>query len=135
MNKKILIIIIAIVIVIIAVVAISSFSKPDLKGEETNEPIPQRNEEVTSDDLEELMESTIKDLESTCADFLKGDLSGDPNFDCPGFDNPINRDLCFYCYAVKNQTVELCGKITNEPAFKILCQRATGASVDEIINQ
>lgn len=135
MNKKILILAVAMVIVIAAVSAIYFSSKPDLKEEEKSEPVLQENEEVTLSDLEESINSMIQDLESTCADFLKGDLSGDPGFDCPGFDNPINRDLCFYCYAVKNQAAGLCDKIINEPGLKIICQRATGASVDEIINQ
>ena len=109
--------------------------KPDLREQKINESVPQEKKEVSPTDLEELIKSTIEDLELTCADFLKGDLSGDPDLDCPGFDNPINKDLCFYCYAVKNQTTELCEKIINEPALKIVCQRATGVSIDEIINQ
>jgi|GEM_PF-5489680 len=133
MNKKILTLIIA--VVIIAVILVISFFKFNPEKKEINEPVSQENKEAEPADLDESIKSAIEDLESVCADFLKGDLSGNPNFDCPEFDKPINQDLCFYCYAVKNQRAELCESIINEPGFKIICQRATGASIEEIISQ
>ncbi|MCX6764588.1 MAG: hypothetical protein NTU58_02670 [Candidatus Nealsonbacteria bacterium] len=137
MNKKILIGIIAVVIVavvIIAVIITTSFLKPSSKKQETNEPVQQKNEEIDSAALDESIKSTIESLKLTCADFLKGDLSGNPDSDCPGFDKSINKSLCLYCYAVKNQTPDLCGKIDNESALRTICQRATGTPIDEIID-
>ena len=133
MNKKILIA--AIAIVIIAIIAFA-FLKTDFKQEETEEASQQKKEEEPFSALDESVRSMIEELKPTCFDFLRGDLSGDPNFDCPGFDNPINKNLCFYCYAVKNENSELCEKIENDYAFKVICQRATGVSIEEaIVNQ
>jgi len=134
MNKKILIGIIAILIITAVIIAIY-FSRSDSKKQETDEPVQQENEEMTLTDLDELVESTIESLKSTCADFLKGDLSGDPDSDCPGFENPVNKNLCYYCFTVKNQTPALCEKIDNESALRSICQRATGTPIDEIIDQ
>jgi len=140
MNKKILIgIIIAVIIAVIAMVYfLNSGSKEQEINEpvpQINEPVPQKNEEITLTDLDELIKSKIESLKLTCADFLKGDLSGNPDFDCPGFDKSINKNLCLYCYATKNQIPDLCEKIDNESALKGICQRATGIPINEIINQ
>jgi hypothetical protein len=136
MNKKILIGIIAVVIVvvIIAVIIMIYFLKPSPKKQEIKEPVQQKNEEIDLTALDESIKSTIESLKLTCADFLKGDLSGDPDSDCPGFDKSINKSLCLYCYAVKNQTPDLCKKIDNESALRAVCQRATGTPIDEIID-
>ena len=133
MNKKILIGIIA--VVIMAVIIMVYFLKPSFKKQEINESVQQKNKEITLTDLDESIKSTIENLKSTCADFLKGELSGDPDSDCPGFDRPINKNLCFYCYAIKNQTPDLCGKIDNESALRTICRRATGTPINEIISQ
>ena len=133
---------IIVIFVIIAVIVIISSSKSNPKKEETNESIQEKNNEITPPakeitpaDLDESIKSMIEKFKPTCADFLAGDLSGDPDADCSGFENPINKNLCYYCFATKNQKSALCGKIDKDSGFKIVCQRATGSSIDEIINQ
>jgi len=134
MSKKTLIGIIAI-FVIIAVIVVTSSSKSNPKKEETNEPVQPKTEEITPVTLDESIKSLIEKFKLTCADFLAGDLSGDPDADCPGFENPVVKNQCYYCFATKNQNPALCGKIDDDSGFKIVCQRATGSSIDEIINQ
>lgn len=131
MNKKILIGII-VGAVIIAVISVISFSK---SKQGTNGSNQQGNEDVTKDELDESIKASIEGLKSTCDDFLKGDLSGDPKSDCPGFDKSINQSLCLYCYAVKNQAPELCGQINNEPGLRTICQGALGIPIDNLTNQ
>ena len=131
MSKNTLI---GIIVIIIAIIVVVSFSKSKPK-EETQGSVQQEKEEITPATLDESMKSTIEKLKPTCSDFLVGDLSGDPYADCPGFENPINKNLCFYCYATKNQNPTLCETIDNDSGFKIVCQRATGSSVDEILNK
>jgi hypothetical protein len=133
MSQKILIGIIAILI-IIAVIIVVSFSKSNQKKQETNESVQQKAKEITPATVDESIKSLIEKFKLTCADFLAGDLSGDPDVDCPGFENPVNKNLCYYCFATKNQSSVLCGKIDNDSGFKIVCQRATGSSIDEIMN-
>ena len=133
MSQKTLIGIIAIVIIIAVIVAIY-FSKFGSKQQETQESV-QPEKEITLEDLDESIKSIIEEFKPTCIDFLAGELSGDPNADCPGFDNPINKNLCFYCFATKNQNPTLCEKIDADSGFKIVCQRATGSSIEEIIAQ
>ncbi len=134
MSKKILIGVIATVVIAAVIIAIL-FIKSGLKKQGTNESAQQNNEEVARADLDKSIDSTIEKLKTTCADFLKGDLSGDPDSDCPGFDKPINRSLCLYCYATKNQSPSLCGEINNDPALRAICQKATGAPIDDLKNQ
>lgn len=134
MSQKTLIGIIAIVI-IIAVIVVISFSKFSPKQQETKESVQPETKEITLEDLDESMKSMIEKLEPTCVDFLAGELSGDADLDCPGFDNPVNKNLCFYCFAAKNQNPTLCEKIDDDSGFKIVCQRATGSSIEEIIAQ
>jgi len=134
MSQKILVGIIAILI-ITAVIVVVSFSKSNPKKEETNEPATQKNNEITPATVDESIKSLIEKFKLTCIDFLAGDLRGDADVDCPGFENPVNKNLCYYCFATKNQTPVLCGKIDDDSGFKVICQRATGSSIDEIINQ
>lgn len=134
MSKKILIGILIIIMVIVVI----SFSKYNPKKQETNESVQQKNKEITPAtpaSVDESIKSLIEKFKLTCADFLTGDLSGNPDADCPGFENPVNKNLCYYCYATKNQSAALCGKIDEDSGFKIVCQRATGSSIDEILNQ
>lgn len=131
MNKKILILII--VAVVIAIIVAFSFLKPGSEEQETKDLVPEEKKEVTMSELEESIKSTIQELGLTCADFLKGDLSGNPSSDCPGFSKQINRDLCYYCYGIKNQDIELCGRIDDESALSPLCKIANGAPVEEMI--
>lgn len=133
MSKKILIGIIAVLIIIAVIVGIY-FLTSNPKKEETNESAQPETGEITPVAMDESVKSMIEDLKVTCADFLKGDLSGDPDLDCPGFEKSINRSLCLYCYATKNQDPSLCGKINNEPALRAICQRATGTPINEIID-
>ena len=133
MSQKILIGIIAILI-IIAVIVVISFSKSNPEKKETSESAQKKATEITPATLDESIKSLIEKFKLTCADFLAGDLRGDADADCPGFENPFIKDQCYYCFATKNQNPALCGKI-NDPGFKIVCQRATGSSFDEIINQ
>jgi len=132
MSKKILIGTIAI-FAIIAVIVVTSSSKSNPKKEETNEPVQPKTEEITPATLDESIKSLIEKFKPTCTDFLAGDLSGDPDADCPGFENPVIKDQCYYCFAAKNQNSALCGKI-DDLGFKTVCQRATGSSIDEIMN-
>lgn len=134
MSKKTLIGIIAIV-AIIAVIVVISFSKYNPKNQETSQSVQQKKEEITPATVDESIKSLIEKFKVTCAGFLTGDLQGDPDADCPGFENPVNKNLCYYCYAAKNQNPALCGKIDADSGFKPVCQRATGSSIDEIINQ
>jgi uncharacterized protein (UPF0305 family) len=140
MNKKILIGIM--VVVIVAVIFGIYFFLFNPKKQETNEPVPQINESVaqknkesTLTDLDESTKAMVESLKLTCADFLKGDLSGNPASDCPGFSKQINKDLCFYCYAVKNQNSELCARIDDESALSSLCKIANGTPFEDIIKQ
>jgi len=132
-QKKIIGIIVVLIIAAVVVNIFSSKSNP--KKQETNEPVQQETEEITPESLDESMKSLIEKFKITCADFLAGDLSGDPDADCPGFENPLIKNQCYYCFATKNQNPGLCGKIDDDSGFKIVCQRATGSSIDEIINQ
>lgn len=134
MSQKILTGIITILIIIAVIVVISS-SKSNPNKEETEESVQQKTKEITPASLDESIQSLIEKFKLTCVDFLAGDLSGDPDADCPGFENPVNKNLCYYCFATKNQNPALCGKIDDDSGFKIVCQRATGSSIDEIINQ
>jgi hypothetical protein len=113
---------------------ISSF-KSNPKKEETNESVQQKTEEITPATVDESIKSLIEKFKLTCADFLAGDLQGDADADCPGFENPFIKNQCYYCFATKNQNPALCGKIDDDSGFKVVCQRATGSSIDEIINQ
>jgi len=134
MSQKILIGIITILI-IIAVIIMISFSKSNQKKQETNESVQQKTNEITPATVDESIKSLIEKFKLTCVDFLAGDLSGNPDADCPGFENPVNKNLCYYCFATKNQSAALCGKIDADSGFKVVCQRATGSSIDEIMNQ
>jgi len=134
MSQKILIGIIAILI-IIAVIIVISFSKSNPKKQETNESVQPKTKEITPETLDESIKSLIEKFKLTCADFLAGDLQGDADADCPEFENPLIKNQCYYCFATKNQNPALCGKIDDDSGFKITCQRATGSSIDEIINQ
>lgn len=96
---------------------------------ENGQPI---NENVSQADLDKSMDSAIEGLKATCADFLKGDLSGDPKTDCPGFDQSINVSLCYYCYATRDMNGSLCGQINNDVALRSLCQKANGLPVDNL---
>lgn len=131
MNKKILIGV-AVALVIIAA-AILSFKSP--KNQKTGENGQPANNEVAQAELDKSMASTIESLKSTCADFLKGDLSGDPESDCPGFDKSVNRSLCLYCYATRDQNSSMCGQINNDVALRSLCQKATGIPIDNLTSQ
>jgi uncharacterized protein (UPF0305 family) len=131
MNKKTLIVI---VVVLLALVAMLIFYfKPTAPKQEVNNNnnVQQEVKEVTQEDLDKTMTTSIESLKTTCVDFLKGELSGNPNSDCPGFDEYINRDLCFYCYATQKQDQNLCEKIKFSMAFKVMCQKVTGASGDK----
>jgi len=132
MSKNTLI---GIIVIIVAIIVVVSFTKSKPKEEETQGSVQQKKEETTPAALDESMKSTIEKFKPICTDFLAGDLSGDPYADCPGFENPFNKNLCFYCFAAKNQNPTLCEVIDNDSGFKIVCQRATGSSVDEILNR
>ena len=133
MSKKISIGIIAILI-IIAVIVVIFISKSNIKKQELNQSGQQENEAalVAADESIKLM---IENLKVTCVDFLVEDLSGDIDANCSRLEEPINKNLCFYCFATKNQTPNLCEKVDSDSALKIICQRATGTVIDEIINQ
>lgn len=134
MSKKILIGAIIILIVAAIVIAVS-FLRPSSKEQGTNEAGQQGNGEADQAALDKSIESMVEKLKTTCAEFLVGDLSGDPDSDCPGFDKSINRSLCLYCYAVKNQNPNLCAQINNDPALRAICQKALGVPIDNVVNQ
>ena len=137
MSQKTLIGIIA-TLIIIAVIVVVSSSKSNPKKQETSESVQNENNEippVTLDESIKALDDLIEKLKLDCVGFLVGDLSGDPDADCPGFENPVNKNKCYYCFATKNQNPGLCGKIDDNSGFKIVCKRATGSSVDEIMNQ
>ena len=135
MEQKKLIGIMAILIIIAVIVAVSLSNKSKPEQEETKESGQEVKKEATPESVDELMKSLIEEFKTTCATFLAGELSGDPDADCPGFENPLIKNQCYYCFATKNQNPALCGKIDDDPGFKAVCQRATGSSIDEIINQ
>lgn len=131
MAKKILIAVAAILIIAIVIFAVSLY-KPNSGKNETSGPNQQKSNDAAKADLNKSIDAMAESLKATCADFLKGDLSGDPNSDCPGFDKSIDQSLCFYCYAIKNQNSDLCGKINNEIALRSICQKVTGLPIDNL---
>jgi len=132
MPKKILIGVVA-VLVIVAIAVVVSFLNPGSKNQGENAPVLQKGDEGDPVALDKSITEMVEKLKTTCADFLKGDLSGDPKSDCPGFDKQINRSLCLYCYATKNQDPSLCGEINNDPALRAICQKALGVPIDNVV--
>lgn len=130
MAKKILIGII-IALVIIGIILAVYFLKP--KSPQETPKQEEKKEEVTPESLDESIKSTIETLKPTCADFLAGDISGED--DCQGFDRLVNQDLCYYCFAAKKQDAELCKKISEYSGFKMVCEKVTGSTIDQIINK
>jgi hypothetical protein len=131
MNKKILI---AVAVAIAGIIAAVFLLKLKPEQQKPEENVPQKEKtEVTPESLDESIKSTIEELKPTCVDFLAGDISSEA--DCPGFDKLINQGLCYYCFAVKNQNAKLCEKINETSGFKMVCQKATGSSIEEIINK
>lgn len=127
MNKKTLIGGAVALLVLVAILVF--YFKPTSPKQEVNNNnnAQQEVKEVTQEDLDTSIMASIESLKKTCDDFLKGELSGNPDSDCPGFDELINKDLCFYCYSTKNQDQKSCDKIKFNMAFKTLCQKAIGA--------
>jgi hypothetical protein len=129
MSKKSLMGIIA-AIAIIAVILVLFLSK--LNHEQSAENNQEEQEPVvTKESLDESMKSTIEELKPTCEAFLAGDINGIDS--CSEFDKEANRGLCYYCFAVKNQDSSLCEKIIQTSPFKMICKRATGSTIDDII--
>lgn len=130
MSKKILLILIAVIVMAVLAVILLSNRNPGQEGQE--EQNQQEEVENTPENLDATIISMIEQLKPTCKGFLEGELSGEA--DCPGFDRPFNRNVCYYCFAVKNQDPSLCTKI-DYPGLRPVCEKATGSSIDQIIDR
>lgn len=128
MPKKLLVGIIAAAVIIILIFIVFFTQKGEgTKEEEQQEPV------VTPEELDESIIKTIEELKPICADFLAGDINSEA--DCAGFDKLVNQDLCYYCFAAKNSDASLCGKISEYSGFRLVCEKITGSSIEEIIGK
>ena len=134
MSKKLVMgIIVALIIIVVIIGIVLLIVGPKNQG--TNGTTPQSTANGTQAELDAAIKAEIETLKPTCTAFLAGDLSGKPDTDCPGFDKQINKDLCYYCYAVKNQDIKLCDKVNPDSGLRVVCQGANGSSTDKILNK
>lgn len=129
MSKKTLMIVVVATVIVAAGAAVYFLAFKNQKQEAPQEETVQN----TTTTLDAAIRATIENLKPTCATFLAGELSGTPASDCPGFSNPINKNLCFYCYAAKNQDKSLCAPIDADSGFKTVCLGVTGSTLEEIL--